>query len=102
MALLIACLQMIDPTIPHCQAILLAPCREIAYRLYDTITKLCSDLGITVRISTGGAMVKQDCKSFRNGGIQLVVGTPGRVYDMLQRRAFRPEYILYLGLIDLD
>ena len=35
-------------------------------------------------------------------GVHVVVGTPGRVYDMLRRRALRPEYIKIFSLDEAD
>lgn len=102
MALLIACLQIIDPSLPHCQAILLTSCREEAFSLYDTITKLCSGLGINCRVLVGGRILRQDITMLQAEGVQLVFGTPGRIKDLILRRSLRTDYILYYGLIDFD
>ena len=45
-------------------------------------------MGVTCHACIGGTNVRDDMKRLE-GGVQIVVGTPGRVYDMLNRSALR-------------
>lgn len=45
-------------------------------------------MGVTCHACIGGTNVRDDIKRLE-GGVQIVVGTPGRVYDMLNRSALR-------------
>jgi translation initiation factor 4A len=49
-------------------------------------------MGVTCHACIGGTNVRDDMKRLE-GGVQIVVGTPGRVYDMLNRSALRMFYI---------
>ena len=49
----------------------------------------------------GGTNVRQDMDKLRSG-VQLVVGTPGRVFDMINRRALAVDYIHYFVLDEAD
>ena len=92
-----------------CQALILAPTRELAqqvhlfYSLPFLISSICflcvvqiqkvvlalgDYMGDTCHACIGGTNVRDDIKRLE-GGVQIVVGTPGRVYDMLNRSALR-------------
>jgi superfamily II DNA/RNA helicase len=47
-------------------------------------------------------MIKQDRIALRAGHTQLIVGTPGRVYDLLSRRLIDSTFIGFLGLIEVE
>merc|ERR1711964_875614 len=77
----IGALQRIDYKNKNCQALILAPTRELAIQ----IQKVCLSLGdynqVRCHACIGGTSVREDIEKLRNGQ-QLVVGTPGRVNDM--------------------
>ena len=54
-------------------------------------------LGVSTMACIGGTNVRQDMDKLR-AGVQLVVGTPGRVLDMINRRALAVDYIHYFVL----
>ena len=58
-------------------------------------------LGVSTMACIGGTNVRQDMDKLRNG-VQLVVGTPGRVFDMINRRALYTESINYFVLDEAD
>ena len=58
-------------------------------------------LGVTTMACIGGTNVRQDMDKLRSG-VQLVVGTPGRVFDMINRRALAVDYIHYFVLDEAD
>ena len=84
----IAILQRIDPELKATQALVLAPTRELAQQIQKVILALGDYMNITCLSCIGGTRVREDQGKLEAGG-QVVVGTPGRVYDMIQRRSLR-------------
>lgn len=78
----IASLQKLDPNEPQCQILILAPTRELAQQIFSVIKALSAYMTITMHCCVGGTAVVDDIQSL-NQGCQVVVGTPGRVKDMI-------------------
>jgi translation initiation factor 4A len=97
---LIACLQKIDPTIRSCQALILAPTRELATQIKEVSGKLGDYLKVRSHACVGGTLVREDIKMLED--CQLVVGTPGRVYDLIGRQALKLNHLLFLVLDEAD
>merc|ERR1712021_105125 len=86
------------PQQPRLQALILAPTRELASQIVMAIGDY---LGVSTMACIGGTNVRQDMDKLRSG-VQLVVGTPGRVFDMINRRALAVDYIHYFVLDEAD
>merc|ERR1719405_310340 len=94
-------LQIVDYSLPECQALVLAPTRELAQQIEKVMRALGEYLQVKCHACVGGTSVREDTRILQNG-VQVVVGTPGRVYDMLRRRALRPDYIKIFVLDEAD
>ena len=94
-------LQNIDLNSRDCQALILAPTRELASQIVKVVMAIGDYLGVTTMACIGGTNVRQDMDKLRSG-VQLVVGTPGRVFDMINRRALAVDYIHYFVLDEAD
>jgi len=97
----ISVLQRLDPTIVTTQALLLSPTRELAVQTFQVVSALNLYTGYTVCNCIGGQSVREDV-SRMNRGVQIVIGTPGRVYDMISRRALPVQTIGMLVLDEAD
>lgn len=97
----IAVLQNIDTTDPICQALILAPTRELAQQIQKVVIALGDHLKVRCHACVGGTNVATDVDTLRDG-VHVVVGTPGRVYDMIQRQALRPDRIKMFVLDEAD
>lgn len=97
----ISALQRIDENEKATQALILAPTRELALQIQNVITHIGLYLNVTVHASIGGTSMKDDIEAFRSG-VQIVVGTPGRVYDMIERRFFRTDKVKMFILDEAD
>jgi translation initiation factor 4A len=97
----IGCLQRIDYGTHACQALILAPTRELA----NQIQKVCLALGdycnVKCHCCIGGTSVRDDIDKLRDGQ-HLVVGTPGRVFDMLSKRHLRIDDLITFVLDEAD
>ena len=55
-------------------------------------------MGLKIHACVGGTAVRDDIRTLQDG-VHIVVGTPGRVYDMIQRRALRLESVQLFGTL---
>ncbi|XP_013396865.1 eukaryotic initiation factor 4A-I [Lingula anatina] len=97
----IAILQQIDVKRPECQALVLAPTRELAQQIQKVVIALGDYLNAECHACIGGTNVREDMGRLSQG-VHVVVGTPGRVYDMIQRRALDPRCIKLFVLDEAD
>lgn len=82
--LCISVLQRIDPAVKQCQALVLAPTRELAQQIQKVIVAIGDFINVECYACFGGNRVSDDMKALQDGP-QVVIGTPGRVCDMIQR-----------------
>merc|ERR1711976_437474 len=87
----VAILEQIDISLKECQALVLAPTRELAQQIQKVVIALGDYLNAQCHACIGGTNVREDLASLQ-AGVHVVVGTPGRVFDMIQRRALMPHY----------
>ena len=67
------------------QALILVPTRELAVQVKDEVDKLSKGVDILSAAIYGGTPVKRQISTLKSG-VQIVIGTPGRIIDHLQRR----------------
>ena len=94
-------LQQLDYNVTECQALVLAPTRELAQQIEKVMRALGDYLGVKVHACVGGTSVRED-QRILSSGVHVVVGTPGRVFDMLRRQSLRPDYIKMFVLDEAD
>merc|ERR1711991_206008 len=94
-------LQKIDLNRKFCQALILAPTRELAQQIQKVVIALGDYMQAKCHACIGGTNVREDIRSLESG-VHIVVGTPGRVYDMINRRALKPEDINLFVLDEAD
>jgi translation initiation factor 4A len=58
--------------------------------------------GIRVHACVGGTVVKEDIKVLKQGGIHVVVGTPGRIIDMMKKDFLKTNYLKLFVLDEAD
>uniref|UniRef100_U5EXJ2 Eukaryotic initiation factor 4A n=1 Tax=Corethrella appendiculata TaxID=1370023 RepID=U5EXJ2_9DIPT len=97
----ISILQLIDTTLPECQALILAPTRELATQIQKVVISLGDYLGAQCHACIGGTNVRDDIKKLEMG-CHIVVGTPGRVHDMISRNVLRTDHIKLFVLDEAD
>jgi len=94
-------LQNLDYNVGQCQALVLAPTRELAQQIEKVMKALGDYLKVKCHACVGGTSVREDQRVLSEG-VHVVVGTPGRVFDMLRRRALLPDYIKMFVLDEAD
>ncbi|KAI6805208.1 ATP-dependent RNA helicase, partial [Hortaea werneckii] len=97
----IAALQKLDPNIKACQGLILAPTRELAQQIQKVVVAIGDFMNIECHACIGGTSVRDDMKALQDGP-QVVVGTPGRVHDMIQRRMLKTDSMKMFILDEAD
>jgi superfamily II DNA/RNA helicase len=83
------------------QALVLVPTRELAQQVGEVLEKLARPAGLRLALVFGGRAIGPQQDALR-AGAHIVVGTPGRVIDLMNRRSMRLERIRYLVLDEAD
>jgi len=91
----------INFSLNECQALVLAPTRELAQQIQKVVQTLGDYLNVKCHACIGGTRVKDDISRLQTG-VHVVVGTPGRVFDMINRRVLRVEHIKLFVLDEAD
>lgn len=95
-------LMKIDPQIKKPQAIVLCPTRELAVQVAEEIRKLAKYMSdIKVLPVYGGQEIVRQIKSLKTG-VQIIVGTPGRVMDHMRRKTVKFNNINMVILDEAD
>ena len=95
-------LQKVDPKNKHVQAIVLCPTRELAIQSADEIRKLAKFMhGIKVLPIYGGQDIVKQIRSLKTG-VQVLIGTPGRVMDHMRRHTIKLDDLKIVVLDEAD
>ncbi len=97
----VGALQTIDPALREPQVLILSPTRELAEQTQKVCLALGDYMQVKVHCCIGGRNVNEDVFKLEHG-TQIVSGTPGRVFDMIQRRTFKTTSIKMLILDEAD
>ena len=102
LAFSIPALESIDPTLREVQVLCLAPTRELAVQICREVDKLAMFLdGVSAVPIYGGASFGPQLAALKRG-VQFVVGTPGRVIDLMEQGELKAEHISMLILDEAD
>ena len=95
-------LQKIDPENKKIQAIVLLPTRELAIQVAEEVRRLAKFMhGIKVLPVYGGQDIVRQIRSLKDG-VQVVIGTPGRVMDHMRRKTIRVDQVHTVVLDEAD
>ncbi|MCY1039527.1 DEAD/DEAH box helicase [Staphylococcus nepalensis] len=83
------------------QSLILAPTRELAMQVAESLRAFANGQNVQVVTVFGGMPIERQIKSLKKGP-QIVVGTPGRVIDHLNRRTLKTNDIHTLILDEAD
>jgi len=97
----VSILQKIDTGLRECQALILAPTRELAQQIQKVVMALGDYMGAQCHACIGGTSVREDMRKL-DIGQHIVVGTPGRVFDMISRKVLRTTDIKQFVLDEAD
>jgi translation initiation factor 4A len=100
-AFIIGALQRIDTTINRCQAMVIVPTRELASGICLLMQSLGKFMGVTAHAVTGGTAMQGSYRVLEQG-VQVVIGTAGRLQDLVNRMYLQPSYLRMLIIDEVD
>ena len=83
------------------QALVIAPTRELAVQSQEELFRFGRSKGVKVRSVYGGSSIEKQIKALKSGA-HIVVGTPGRLLDLIKRKALKLDHIETLILDEAD
>ena len=99
----IGTLQLIDVSKSRIQAILMAPTHELAKQSATVISNLGSMMkGLVIQTLVGGTPIQEDADKLKKMPPHVIVGTPGRIYDMIKRNVLNMQHIRVFVLDEAD
>lgn len=82
-------------------ALILSPTRELSCQIHEEARKFAYQTGVRVVVAYGGAPINQQLRELERG-VDILVATPGRLVDLLERARVSLEMIRYLALDEAD
>jgi translation initiation factor 4A len=76
----------IDATLKAPQVLVLTPTRELAQQIEQVAKGLSANMGLSIYCAVGGTELHHDLRALDKGA-QFIIGTPGRIYDLMTRKA---------------
>jgi translation initiation factor 4A len=100
-AFTIGSLSVIDTSVKAPQVLVICPTRELSQQTERVSRALGNYMGLKVLSATGGNQLRGDISALK-AGAQFIVGTPGRIFDLIRRGDLIVDYIKYVILDEAD
>uniref|UniRef100_A0A914GX64 RNA helicase n=1 Tax=Globodera rostochiensis TaxID=31243 RepID=A0A914GX64_GLORO len=97
----IPCIEKMDPAKEYIQAMIIVPTRELALQTSQICVELSKHLKIKIMVTTGGTDLRDDILRL-NGVVHLVVATPGRILDLMEKGVANVTHCKMLVLDEAD
>ena len=95
-------LHLIDVSQKHPQALIVCPTRELCLQICNDLMNFKKHVrGLNVEPVYGGASIVMQIRELRKG-VQIVVATPGRLIDLIERKAIDLQKVKYVVLDEAD
>ncbi|KAH7665740.1 RNA helicase protein [Dioscorea alata] len=82
-------------------ALILSPTRELSVQIHAEARKFAYQTGVKVVVAYGGTPINQQLRDLERG-VEILVATPGRLVDLLERASVSLQMIRYLALDEAD
>ena len=97
----IGSLARVDLSIVKVQVLCMAPTRELAQQIQFVASSLGAMMGLKVYAAMGKTPVRDDVRTLERG-VHFLIGTPGRIYDLMNRKALTTEHIKVIIIDEAD
>ena len=102
-AFTIASLQVANIKEKTSQVLIISPTRELVKQTCNVIEKIGDSCqGLLIKLLVGGTSVNEDINYLKKNKPHIVIGTSGRIYDMIRRKHFDTNYIKLIVLDEAD
>lgn len=99
----IGTLNVVDPTVNEIQALILSPTRELSRQSFDVIKSIGSFVkNLRIQLLVGGTSTSEDIDKLKNDTPHVIVGCPGRTFDMIKRGHLNTSKIRVFVLDEAD
>ena len=98
----VGALQTIDEDKVHTQVLILSPTHELAGQTIAVLNSIGNFMKVQTQLLVGGTSVDVDREKLDSNPPHIVVGTPGRVHDMIRRKYLKPQNITTVILDEAD
>ena len=99
----IGALSLVDVTSKTTQILILSPTHELSKQIASVMQGIGSMMnGLLIKVLVGGSSIETDVESLKNNTPHVIVGCPGRVYDMIRRSHITAENIKLIVLDEAD
>ena len=90
-----------QPSPSGIRAVILSPTRELALQIHETFAKMAAGTAIRAAVAVGGINERRQLQSIREGA-QVLIATPGRLFDFLGRKLLDLQGVFMLVLDEAD
>ncbi|HAL96000.1 MAG TPA: ATP-dependent helicase [Chitinophagaceae bacterium] len=97
----VGALTKIDPSLMKPQVLVIVPTRELAQQIEKVAQALGAYMELKTYSATGGTPIRDDLRALERG-LHFIVGTPGRIFDLMNRGQLNRQYIRVLVLDEAD
>lgn len=94
-------MELLDAESPSPQALIMAPTRELGQQIAKQLKAFSANNELKIEVVYGGASIDNQIKALRRP-TQIVVATPGRLLDLIRRKAVKLEEVEYVVLDEAD
>jgi ATP-dependent RNA helicase DeaD len=101
LAYLLPLLQRIDAASSATQALILVPTRELTVQIRQVLDVLCSETDIRSQIIMGGVDMKRQIEKLKQKP-HLIVGSPGRIYDLIEKKKLKVHDVKMVVIDEAD
>jgi translation initiation factor 4A len=101
-AFTVGVLSRVDAKKNQTQALILSPTKELSLQNFNVANALSSYMKLNIYHAIGGVPVQKDSEYFSNTTPQIVLGTPGRINDLINRGILKTEHISMFVLDEAD
>lgn len=97
----ISLLQSVDESLKETQAVIVSHTRELSNQIYTVLSNLSTYMDISLYQVTGGTSVNRMMDELQKRP-QIIIGTPGRILDMMNKKAIDVSTIKYVAIDEAD
>lgn len=94
-------IEKLDDSSKKVQALIMCPTRELAIQVAEEITSFKGDKRLWVQAVYGGSSFGTQARALEKGA-QIIVGTPGRIRDHIERKTLKLDHVTHVVLDEAD
>ncbi|WP_078555622.1 DEAD/DEAH box helicase [Bacillus alkalicellulosilyticus] len=102
LAFLLPILSKLDSSNKDLQALILSPTHELAMQTYEVVKELTAGTGILSDAFIGSANINRQLDKLKKQKPQIVVGTPGRVLELVERKKLKMHQVKFVAVDEAD